>query len=343
MGTLRSVVSVGLVAVAAWAMADGEQRFADIGDLKLRSGAVLRDCRIGYRIYGKLDVQKDNAVLVPTWYLGTTQDLQGSFKSGGLVDSGKYYVIAVDALTNGVSTSPSNSRKQHGAKFPTVTIRDMVESQHAMLLRMGIHHLRAVLGISMGGFQTFQWITAYPTFMDRAVPIVGSPLPTSYDLMFYGSALKTIDAAIKNRSARAALIRSYADFFWLALNTPSYYVEHTRRAGAVDSLLGFEKALLAWDPFDMATGMSALLTQDIFNAYGGSEAKAAAAVRAKVLVISASQDHCVNPAPALAFAKTLGCETIVLTGNPGHSSPGAEMSRIGPAIDRFLSGVNQDR
>lgn len=319
------------------AFAEGEQQFANIGDLKLESGATVKGCRVGYRTFGTLDATKDNAVLVPTWFLGTTGDLAGSFKPGGLVDSTKYYVIAVDALGNGVSTSPSNSRTQHDAAFPAITIRDMVESQHQMLLGLGINHLHAVLGISMGGMQTFQWMTAYPDFIDKAVPIVGSPRPTSYDLMFYVSGLNAVKEAIANKSARSALIRSYADFFWLALNTPSYYVEHTKREEAVGSLAGFENALLRWDPYDMASGLSALSTLDIFKPFGESETNAAAAIRAKVCVIVASQDHCVNPAPATSFAKALGARVLVLTDNNGHSSPGAEMPRVSKAISDLLT------
>jgi homoserine O-acetyltransferase len=327
---------IGL-AVVALSRGDGDQQFCAIGDLKLQSGSTINDCKIGYRTFGKLGPKGDNAVLVPTWYLGTSADLRGSFRPGGLVDSSKYFVIAVDALGNGVSTSPSNSQTQRDAAFPTITIRDMVESQHKMLLRLGITHLHAVMGISMGGFQTFQWITAFPNFVDKAIPILGSPRPTSYDLMFYASSLKTVNEAINNKSARASLIRSFADFFWLALNTPAYYVEHTRREGAVESLRGFEAALLAWDPYDMASGLNALLNQDVFKPFGDSEASAAKAVRAQVLVVAASQDHCVNPTAALSFAKALRAHTLVLTGDAGHSSPGAEMKRLGPTLSKFLS------
>lgn len=333
----KPIFAAAVLAIASLSTADGEQKFANIGNLKVQSGATIRNCRVGYRTFGKLDAKKDNAVLVPTWFLGTTNDLKGSFGHGGLVDSSKYYVIAVDALGNGVSTSPSNSKSQHDAAFPAITIRDMVESQHRMLLGLGIRHLHAVLGVSMGGFQSFQWITAYPDFVDKAVPIVGSPRPTSYDLMFYTSGTKAVREAIANRSARTALIKAYADFFYLGLNTPSYYVEHTKRGEAVASMAGFEKALLAWDPYDVVSGLDALAGQDVFRPFGEDEAKAAGAVRAKVLVISASQDHCVNPAPALSFAKSLMAETIVLTGNPGHSAPWAEMPRVSAAIDRFLA------
>ncbi len=338
MGSSKMILALfaGL-AISGFAQAEGDQRFVEIGNLKLQSGKTLNSCRVGYRTFGKLDPRGTNAILVPTWFLGTTNDLRNSFKSGGLADSSKYFVIAVDALSNGVSTSASNSRSQHGVSFPTITIRDMVESQHRMLLKLGIKHLHAVMGISMGGMQTFQWISAYPDFMDCAVPIVGSPQPTSYDLMFYSAGLKAVRQAIAHKAWAASLSRTSAEFFWLGLNTPRYYVQHTKREDAIGSFDGFEKALLAWDPYDMASGLSALCTQDIFKPFGGSQTSTAAAIHAKVFIIVSTQDHCVNPAPALKFAEILMAKTMVLTGDEGHSAPGAEMSKVGPAIDAFLS------
>ena len=71
--------------------------FASLGDLKLESGQVIRDCRIAYRTFGQLNADKSNAVLFTTWFTGTTADLIESFGPGKLVDTSKYYGLRVFA------------------------------------------------------------------------------------------------------------------------------------------------------------------------------------------------------------------------------------------------------
>ena len=118
---------------------------------------MIRDCRVGYRTFGTLNADKSNVVLFPTWAGGTTEQLKSNIGPGRVVNSEKFFVVAVDALGNGVSSSPSNSTLQPRMSFPKFTIRDSVNTQHELLTKvLQINHLKAVVGVSMGGMQTAQ-------------------------------------------------------------------------------------------------------------------------------------------------------------------------------------------
>ena len=132
---LLQKVIILLVLLSSSLFAQSQQLFAEIGDLELESGQVLENCKIGFRTFGTMNADKSNLIIYPTWFGGTTSDLVNLIGPGKLVDDTKYYVIAIDALGNGVSTSPSNSETQGGKKFPDITIVDMVNSQYKLLTK----------------------------------------------------------------------------------------------------------------------------------------------------------------------------------------------------------------
>ncbi len=337
----RLFVTIGFLAGCSFSQ---ELKFADLGDFRLESGELIHDCRIGYRTFGKLNAGKSNAVLFPTWFSGTTENLVGLIGPGKLVNPDKYFVILADALGDGVSSSPSNSQQQPRMKFPAFTIRDMVNSQHQLVENvLRIPHLRGVIGISMGGMQTFQWMAAYPDFMDRAIPIVGSPKLTSYDLLLWQSGIHAIraDANWKGGDYSAppeAGLRTLADIDALAIQTPSYRVRQTRPedfkkfldAAEHDTIHGF-------DANNWIRQAQAMMGHDVSRAFGGDMAKAAAAVKARVLVIVGLQDHMVNPQPALGFARLLQAHTLELDSDCGHLAPDCQAAKVGAAVERLLA------
>lgn len=314
--------------------AESIQKFANLGDFRTEKGGIIPNCQIGYRTFGTLNADRSNAILFPTWFSGQSQDLEGSIGPGKPVNSDRFYVIAVDALGNGLSSSPSNIK----GGFPEITIRDMVNSQHLLLTKhLGISHLRAVIGISMGGMQTFEWITAYPEFMDRAVPIIGSPKLTSTDLLLWHAELNAIESAAKCKCDARSAMETVNAIHQFALYTPEY-----RAAQTTPEQFGEFKATLAagkMAPADWAAQLKAMMSHDVGRGSGGSVDAAARKVRARTLVVIARQDHMVNPIPAMRFADRINAKVLELTGNCGHMATSCEVDIMTPVVQEFL-GTN---
>jgi homoserine O-acetyltransferase len=336
-------IALGLASVAP----AQELQLASLGDFRLESGQIIRNCKIGYRTFGKLAPDRSNAIVFPTWFTGTTKQLAGMMGPGNVVDTSRYFVIAVDAIGDGDSTSPSNSTEQPRMQFPKFSIRDMVESQHRLLTEtLHLSHLYAVMGISMGGMQTFQWAVSYPEFFDKGIPIVGSPRLTSYDLLLWEGELHVIEEDAQwnggNYQSQPAL-KALADMHTLALTTPEYQVAQTPPAKFDAYLKGVEQN--GPDRFDANNWhrqLEAMISHDVAAPYGGSMEQAAARVKAKLLVIVSAQDHMVNPTPARNFAQLTKARVVELTGPCGHLANGCEKDKVIQAVSDFLTGPRSD-
>jgi homoserine O-acetyltransferase len=149
---------------------DRPHEAASIGDLPLESGEVLKDCTVSYVRHG----QGERIVLCLTAFGSTHHRLDLWIGAGRALDTERYTLVCVDALGNGLSSSPSNSRLQPGLSFPRFTIRDMVESQRRLLHTLKIEHLMAVVGASMGGMQALQWAVSHPSIMQKVVALAAA-------------------------------------------------------------------------------------------------------------------------------------------------------------------------
>jgi homoserine O-acetyltransferase len=142
-------------------------------DFKLESGEVIKDFQISYVTHGTLNAKKSNAILMVTAIGGNHHRIDYLIGPGRALDPSKYFVIATDAIGNGLTTSPSNSKAQSKMQFPKFNIRDMVNSQQRLVAeKFGIKRLVTVVGASMGGMQALQWAVSYPDAMDSVVPII---------------------------------------------------------------------------------------------------------------------------------------------------------------------------
>jgi len=298
-----------------------KQQFASLGDFKLESGGVIKDCRIGYRTYGHLNAAKTNGILFPTWFHGTSKEIELYATPWKAIDTTKYFLILADSFGDGVSSSPSNSVKQHGADFPAFTIKDMVESEYQFLTKsLAVNHLHAVMGISMGGFQTFQWAVSYPAFMDHLIPIVGSPQMNSFDLLNANIGCKIIEADTGFHHGRYKVnpvIAAGTMLLEINFTTPAYRVKTMSRDG-VAGYVRTSEAGQSKDWNDQYYQLKACMGQDISKQYNGSLKEAASHIQAKMLIIASQQDRTVSPGPAIEFSKLLPARLLVLDTELGH-------------------------
>ncbi|HSE15643.1 MAG TPA: alpha/beta fold hydrolase [Pyrinomonadaceae bacterium] len=335
---IRGLLLLHVFALVAHAQ---QQQFANIGDLKLENGGVIRDCRIGYRTFGQLNPGKSNVIVIPTWAGGTSEQLQSSIGSGKLVDSTTYFVIAIDALSNGVSSSPSNSRLQPRMRFPQFTLRDTVKSQHELLTTvLKIDHVKAIVGISMGGMQVFQWLASYPDFMDKAIPIVGSPRLAPYDLLIWQAQIEALmrdrDWKGGNYKVNPARALDFA-FGEMLLRTPPDYNKRKTREQVLADLEKARQNGRSFDANDKIRQTQAMMQLDVYREFGGDVERAAKAVKAKVFVVVSRFDHVVTPGPAIEFASLLGAHVLNLESECGHLATVCESTRLNAAVAEFLS------
>ena len=172
-------------------------------DFILESGKKLSPITIAYETFGKLNKDKNNAILIihaltagshvcshfdrdnttPGWW----DDYVGP---GRPIDTDKYYVICSNCLggcygTTGPSSINPDTQKPYGLSFPIITVKDMVEVQKHLIDYLSIKKLKAVIGGSLGGMQVLEWSTLYPDMLENAV-IIASAYKTSSQIIGFG-------------------------------------------------------------------------------------------------------------------------------------------------------------
>jgi homoserine O-acetyltransferase len=153
--------------------------------LLLDCGRVLADVTLHYAVYGRLNANKDNAVLVCHALTGSA--LVGSwwpeiFAPGAVLSLEHDFVICINMLGSCYgSTGPGSVDPEtgsiYGPDFPLVSIRDNVRAQAKLLDSLDIRRLRLVLGSSIGGMQALDWAIYDPKRVENAVVIGAAPLP----------------------------------------------------------------------------------------------------------------------------------------------------------------------
>ncbi len=308
---LRRLAVAGLLvlqplAAAAHGPNDPPHQLHQIGDFKLESGEVIRDFAISYVTHGRLNEKKSNAVLMVTAISGNHHRIDFLIGPGKAIDTDKFFVVATDAIGNGLTTSPSNSKTQHGPAFPAFTIRDMVQSQKLLLDHLGIGHVIAVAGASMGGMQVLQWGVSHPAFMDSLIALTPMARTAPWSIAVNEATRKALmaDAAFNGGN-----YQKQPELGWRA-RADVLQVLATRSPEALRAMFPNPPDVLAWikdqedavlkSGFDANDWIAQTRAYDAHNVgttpgFGGDHLKALAGVKAKTLIVTGGQLDLYNP------------------------------------------------
>ena len=185
--------------------------------LYLESGRILEPYQITYETYGEINSDASNVVLICHALSGSHHAAgryEGDKKSGwwnGLIGEGKaidtqeHFVISTNVIGSCFgSTGPMSnnypSDQPYRLKFPVLTIKDMIKAQKQLLSNLGIYHLKAIVGGSMGGMQALQFAVDYPNFADKIISLATTYATQPWTIGFNKVAIEAIrrDPRFKN-------------------------------------------------------------------------------------------------------------------------------------------------
>ena len=328
---------------------DAEHRMAELGDLKLESGEVIRDYRQSYVTHGELNGDKSNAVLICASLTGNHHRLDFLIGEGRALDPSRYVIVATDPIGNGLSTSPSNSVRQPGMEFPRFTIRDMVNAQHQLLSgQLGIVRLHAVVGASMGGMQALQWAVSHPRLMRAVVAMTPMAKTAPWAVLITETARACLmaDPAWSGDGFSAVPERGWRAYTGLMIallsRTPMALAEIL--PDCAEAHLWFERLFaqnrtLGFDAHDYLYQSWAYEAHDVGTTAGfeGDTEAALASIKAKTLVLAPPLDL-FNPAEAAraAAAKIPGAQFIEIPSVQGHQAATSTKAEDAAFLNRII-------
>lgn len=282
----------------------GNYELISLGEFHLAEGGVIPNLELAVKTQGTLNQDKSNAILITTWYSGTTKIWEDAYLGENrALDPSKYFIILVNQIGNGLSTSANNSESPiDKANFPKVRIEDDVIAQHKLLTEhFEIEQLELVVGGSMGAQQTYEWIVRFPDFMRKAAPIAGYAKNSEHDFIFTKTLNDTFlfdpnfnNGDYEHTSMIPALKRQANLWDVMGYSTEMFRQKAYQSIGfetALDFSEGFtEQYFSALDPNVLLTCAWKWQRGDVSRNTGGDLKAALGRVKAKVFVMPIDTD-----------------------------------------------------
>ncbi|MDD7939200.1 alpha/beta fold hydrolase [Actinomycetospora lutea] len=330
----------------------GEYELVGVGRLDLEEGGAIPDCRLAVATFGS---PGNPPILVPTWYSGTHQIFRELYiGEGHALDPSRYFIVVVDQIGNGLSTSPHNAAGANEgiamSAFPHVRIGDDVVAQERLLREhFGIERLELVVSGSMGAQQTYEWAVRFPDKVRRAAPIAATAQNTDHDFLFARTLIEAITSDpgfaggeyASNAEVVAGLERHARMWGVMGFST-EFWKQRVYTALGFEDMDAFLSGFLqpyftAMDPDDLLAMAWKWQRGDVARHTGGDLAAALGRITAKTFVMPISEDM-FFPVRDCAAEQALikGSELRVVDDVLGHLGLFAVNPEFMPQIDTHL-------
>ncbi|MEK7216120.1 MAG: alpha/beta fold hydrolase [Chloroflexota bacterium] len=268
-------------------------------DFLLESGVTLPELNIGYETWGTPNQFRSNVILLCHGRSGNRLSHGIYVGPGKLFDTDRYFVVAMDAIGSGLSSSPASSGLK--MRFPHFTIRDSVRAHClAATLGLGLGQLRCVAGPSMGSYAALEWAVNYPAILRSAVLLVPSAKSTPQQRAIHEAQRAAIMADpawdggdYGSPPVRGLRVAATAEFPW------SYGEEWYLQFNSVDRyearLEWTREQILQRDANNIIYTSLACNRHDVAEPYGGNLAAALARCRMPIMVMPCATDLLIPP------------------------------------------------
>lgn len=174
-----------------------------IDQIQLESGQTLEEVEVAYERSGN----RNKPIILICHALTGNQHTVGNDNNpgwwSGLIGDNRYLttndwqIITFNVLggcngTTGPTSKNPRTNLPYQSNFPFITVRDMVTVHFQALNRLGITHIHAAIGGSLGGMQVLELGIMYPDFVDNLFPLAVTPCFSDYGIAYNTIARKAI-------------------------------------------------------------------------------------------------------------------------------------------------------
>jgi homoserine O-acetyltransferase len=269
-------------------------------DFEFENGSVLPELRVAYETQGSLNPGRDNAILLVHGTSGNRHAFDPVIGPGKTFDTDKYFVITVDAIGGGDSSSPKDGL---GQDFPRYTIRDMMAAQHALVTRgLELATLRAVGGSSMGSFVSLEWGIHHPGMVRGLILLVPSPkaeanFQLTIDVMTSVIALdpQWEGGRYTHNPIRGLRLAGMLYYPWVV---SAAYLDRIPAQRLAQELEESARSYTRWDANSLVFRYAASRGHDVAAPFAGDMAAALSQIAAPTLILPSASDRLLGLAGA---------------------------------------------